>query len=172
MSIIKYSNLALLLAALSLSLMSNSTIYAEDSPADTCKSAASLFEEGDIEGALEEAEWCVTLLKQLKQGEISTFFKDEVHKYKGGKLEQQEAINWHAGVHDIEKLVRACGRFGAMTTISGEIMLINHVHASQFYHQWAAGTLLREDEESYVMAASDGIVVLMKRDIVERLKKD
>ena len=79
-------------------------------------------------------------------------------------------INWYAGVHEIEKLVRACGRFGAMTTISGDIMLINHVHASQFHHQWAAGTLLRKDEESYVMAASDGIVVLMKRDIVEKLK--
>jgi len=94
MSIIKYSNLVLLLAALSLSMMSNSAIYAEDSPADTCKSAASLFEEGDIEGALEEAEWCVTLLKQLKQGKISTYFKDEVNKYKGGKLEQQEAMGF------------------------------------------------------------------------------
>jgi len=81
-------------------------------------------------------------------------------------------INWHAGVDEIKKLVRACGRFGAMTTISGEIMLVNHVHASQFHHQWAAGTLLREDEESYVMATSDGIVVLMKRDIVEKLKQD
>lgn len=79
-------------------------------------------------------------------------------------------INWHEGVHEIHKLVRACGRFGAMITISGEMMLINHVHASQYHHQWAAGTLLREDEESYVMAASDGIVILMKRDIVERLK--
>ncbi|MCP4271865.1 MAG: hypothetical protein GY781_07850 [Gammaproteobacteria bacterium] len=81
-------------------------------------------------------------------------------------------INWHESVYEIEKLVRACGRFGAMTTISGEMMLINHVHISQYHHQWAAGAKLREDEESYVMAASDGVVVLMKRDIVERLKQD
>jgi len=79
-------------------------------------------------------------------------------------------INWHQGVHEVDRLVRACGRFGAMTNISGEVILINHVHISQYHHQYAAGTQLREDEESYVIAASDGIVVLMKRDIVERLK--
>jgi len=94
MSIIKRSNLVLIFACLSLSLVSTSKAYAEDGPAETCKSAASLFEEGDVEGALEEAEWCVTQLKQLKQGKISTFFKDEINAYKGGKLEQQEAMGF------------------------------------------------------------------------------
>ena len=66
--------------------------FAEDTPADTCASAASLFKEGDIEGALEEAQWCVTQLEQLKQGKTSSFFKDEINGFKGGKLDQQQAM--------------------------------------------------------------------------------
>ena len=73
--------------------------FAEDTPADTCSSAASLFQEGDIEGALEEAQWCVTQLEQLKQGKVSSFFKDEIDGFKGGKLEQQQAM----GISMIER---------------------------------------------------------------------
>lgn len=73
--------------------------FADDTPAETCASAASLFKEGDIEGALEEARWCVTQLEQLKQGKISSFFKDEINGFKGGKLEQQQAM----GISMIER---------------------------------------------------------------------
>ena len=86
------SNLALFTIAFT--LISPLAVYAEDDPSATCSSAASLFEEGDIEGALEEARWCVTQLEQLKQGEISTFFGDEINGFKGGKLEQQEAMGF------------------------------------------------------------------------------
>jgi hypothetical protein len=86
------SNLALFTIALT--LISPLPAYAEDDPSDTCTTAASLFKEGDIEGALEEARWCVTQLEQLKQGEISTFFEDDINGFKGGKLEQQEAMGF------------------------------------------------------------------------------
>ena len=68
--------------------------YAEEDPSATCVSAASLFKEGDVEGALEEARWCVTQLEQLKQGQTSSFFLDEVDGYKGGKLESQQAMGF------------------------------------------------------------------------------
>lgn len=73
-------------------LLSSASIVADETPAETCSSAASLFSEGDIEGALEEARWCVTQLEQLKQGATSAYFKDEINGYKGGELENQQAM--------------------------------------------------------------------------------
>ena len=66
--------------------------YAEDDPAETCSSAAELFREGDVEGALEEARWCVTQLEQLKQNQTSSYFSDEILGYKGGELSTQQAM--------------------------------------------------------------------------------
>ena len=36
---------------------------------ESCSSVVALFNKGDIDGALEEARWCVTQLEQLKQGQ-------------------------------------------------------------------------------------------------------
>ncbi len=83
---------------------------------------------------------------------------------------KDRTINWHEGVYHIDRLVRACGRFGAVTNIKDEAVLVNNVQTSLYHHPWVAGTLLREDEQTYVIAASDGIVVLMKSDIIERMK--
>lgn len=71
----------------------------EEDPAKTCKSAAELFKEGDVDGALEEARWCVTQLEQMKQGQISEYFKDEVNGYKGGKIASQQAM----GMSSVER---------------------------------------------------------------------
>ncbi len=70
----------------------SSTYASDDDPQATCKSAAELFKEGDIDGALEEARWCVTQLEQMKQKQVSTFFKDSIHGYKGGKINQQQVM--------------------------------------------------------------------------------
>ena len=48
-------------------------------------------------------------------------------------------------------------------------MLVNHIQASQCLHNKPPGILIKEDDETYVISASDGIVILMKRAIVERL---
>lgn len=93
---LKFTSIPLCIA---LNLVATSVAFAEETPAETCASAASLFKEGDIEGALEEARWCVTQLEQLKQSQISSFFKDEINKFKGGKLEQQKAM----GISIIER---------------------------------------------------------------------
>lgn len=91
--------LKILALGIALNFATAQTVFAEDTPADTCASAASLFKDGDIEGALEEAQWCVTQLEQLKQGRISSFFKDEINGFKGGKLNQQKAM----GISMIER---------------------------------------------------------------------
>ena len=93
------SKLKTLILGAALSFAIAPAAFAEDTPADTCSSAVSLFKEGDIEGALEEARWCVTQLEQLKQGKVSSFFKDEINGFKGGKLEQQQAM----GISMIER---------------------------------------------------------------------
>lgn len=78
--------------AVILTMIFATTAFAEGDPAESCKNSASLFKEGDIEGALEEARWCVTQLEQLKQGQTSAYFKDEINGYTAGKLESQQAM--------------------------------------------------------------------------------
>lgn len=70
-----------------------SSVYAQsDEIKESCSSVVALFNDGDIDGALEEARWCVTQLEQLKQGQTSSYFKDEIDGYKGGKLDVQQAM--------------------------------------------------------------------------------
>lgn len=65
---------------------------AEDDPAATCSSAATLAKDGDIAGALEEARWCVTQLEQLLQDQASNLFPDEVNGYTAGKIKKEQAM--------------------------------------------------------------------------------
>lgn len=67
---------------------------ADDTPDTACKSAVELFQDGDIEGALEEARWCVTLLEQMQQDQVNQFFPDEVEGFNGEQLEQQSAMGF------------------------------------------------------------------------------
>ena len=86
------------------------------------------------------------------------------------KIELQDrTINWNMKVSDIQQLARACGRFGVVANIGESTLLINHIQVSQCAHQFPPGTLIKEDDETYAISASDGIVVLLKRDITERL---
>ena len=64
----------------------------ENDPSKLCNSAAKLYKDGDLEGALEEARWCVTQLEQLKQNQTATYFKKEIHGYLGNKVSQQTAM--------------------------------------------------------------------------------
>ena len=79
-------------------------------------------------------------------------------------------IDWNDSVVKIERLSRACGRFGAVIDIEGSIMLGNFIQASICEHSYAPGRLIVEDNETYTVAASDGIVVVIKSNITERLK--
>lgn len=77
---------------LTLSLLSIPVLASDEDPAKLCKNAAQLFKDGDLEGALEEARWCVTQLEQLKQNQTATFFKDNIAGYSASELNQQSAM--------------------------------------------------------------------------------
>ncbi len=70
----------------------SSAMAQNDKIQESCNSVTNLFNEGDIDGALEEARWCVTQLEQLKQGQTSSYFKDTIDGYVGGKLDSQQAM--------------------------------------------------------------------------------
>ena len=80
---------AALLASLGASAARAQT--AEDAAA-ACTEAASLIAEEDVEGALDEAKWCVESLEQLRQQRTLTVFPDSVEGFEGGELDNQSAM--------------------------------------------------------------------------------
>jgi hypothetical protein len=77
---------------ISLAILSSNVIANNEDPAALCTSAAKLFQEGDIDGALDEARWCVNELEQLKQNQTAAFFKDNIAGYSASELSQQSAM--------------------------------------------------------------------------------
>ncbi|MBX2883756.1 MAG: hypothetical protein KTR32_27635 [Granulosicoccus sp.] len=78
-----------------------SPLYATE-VADTvtaCEDAAKLLAENDIDAALEEAEWCLEGIQQLKQNLTLAVFPDEVLEFTGGEINNQEAL----GIKMIER---------------------------------------------------------------------
>lgn len=64
---------------------------AEDASA-ACTEAARLIDEKDFVGALDEANWCVESLRQLKQQRTLTVFPDSVEGFVGGELDNQSVM--------------------------------------------------------------------------------
>ena len=152
-----------ILAFAFLSIFSSHPVLAEDSPADTCSSAASLFKEGDIEGALEEAQWCVTQLEQLKQGQTSTFFKDEINGFKGGKLNQQQTM----GISMTERSYSKDGKVIQVSLSGGSSSTANNAFAAiaSFGMQAAQGKKVRIQRRTAVVNDDGGnvnIIVTLK----------
>ncbi|MCB1757837.1 MAG: hypothetical protein KDJ38_20130 [Gammaproteobacteria bacterium] len=96
-----------------------SPLLAQDSPADACREAAKLIEQNDIDGALEEARWCVEGLQQLKQKAMSGVFPDEVNGFKGEDVQSQSAMGmnitertYNRGSESIDVTLTAAGSAG------------------------------------------------------------
>lgn len=78
--------------ACSLSVVSGAGM-AQDNPADACAEAARLMtEDNDLDGALDEAKWCVEGLEQLKENQALAVLPDEVGDFGGGETQQQKAF--------------------------------------------------------------------------------
>ena len=69
-------------------------VFAEESPEKTCKEASELYADGDLEGALEEAKWCVSQLEQEKQQQVTKMFPDDIDGFVGAPLEQQGVMGF------------------------------------------------------------------------------
>jgi len=133
--------------------------YAEEGPAETCNSAAELFREGDVEGALEEARWCVTQLEQLKQDQTATFFADEILGYKGGELNSQQAM----GMSIVERSYNKDGKGIDVTLTGGASGGMNNAFAAiaSFGMQSAQGQKVRIQKRTAVVTNDDGTAQVM-----------
>ncbi len=60
--------------------------------AEACDEAARLIRDDDLDAALEEAEWCLESLRQVRSDRTLALFPDEVQGYAGGELETQGAM--------------------------------------------------------------------------------
>ena len=69
-------------------------ISAAEDLAASCTEAAVLYSQNDIDGALEEARWCVEQLEQFKQTQVIKLFPDMVAGYEGGEITQQKAMGF------------------------------------------------------------------------------
>lgn len=67
-------------------------VHAEEGPEQYCNAAIKLYKEGDIDGAIEEARWCVESLEQLAQARQTEVFRTEIDGWKRGKVDQQNAM--------------------------------------------------------------------------------
>lgn len=66
---------------------------AVDEAAQACLDAAKLIQEDDdLEGAIEEATWCLTGLKQLQEEIKLSIFPDELEGFVGGEIENQNVM--------------------------------------------------------------------------------
>jgi len=76
---------------------------AQDTPAETCQAAAKLAKEGDIDGAIEEARWCLEGLEQIKQEQSSAVFPDKINGFTGGELQANSAMGMQVISRDYVK---------------------------------------------------------------------
>ena len=80
------------LLILGLFAFSTLTVAQEENPGLSCTEAAKLYEEGDLDGAIEEATWCVEAMRQEKQQQAVSTLPDEVNGYVGGEVQNQQGM--------------------------------------------------------------------------------
>ncbi|MES9863263.1 MAG: hypothetical protein ABW157_14990 [Candidatus Thiodiazotropha sp. LLP2] len=73
-------------------LVSSVSAMAEGDPAAYCKQAAKLYQENDIQGAVEEAKWCLESLEQIQQSQKGDRFVKDVAGWKRGEVSKQKAM--------------------------------------------------------------------------------
>ncbi|SFC38521.1 formyltransferase family protein [Pseudoalteromonas denitrificans] len=99
-------------------------------------------------------------LKAHKQEQGSTWPKISIN---------DRVINWNMTTQQIKALAACCGRFGIVAMLNNETLLVNNIEVGQIKHEYKNGTVIKEDSETYVVAVSDGFVILMKHNIIEQI---
>jgi methionyl-tRNA formyltransferase len=82
---------------------------------------------------------------------------------------QHRLIDWHSNSFQVDRLVRAFGRFGVVACASDECWLVNHLEVHRACLHVDAGTILTEDRKTRSIAIADGYVIIYKDSILERL---
>lgn len=87
--IISAATIAVLCTTLVKPAFANTT---DDAIAACIEAARLLKDDNDVSGALEEANWCVSGIKQLSQEQTLSFLPDEVEGFIGGEIESQDIM--------------------------------------------------------------------------------
>lgn len=82
--------------------------------------------------------------------------------------DQDRLLDWHDSIEEINRMIRAFGRFGVVSCIGHEAWLVNHVETYVTPHSSPPGTLLTDDAVTCSVAVADGIVVIYKDSIIQR----
>ena len=90
-------------AVVSVGLLVIAPCHAKDSPKEACKNAVELYEDDDLTGAVEEAQWCLDLLKQEQAARVVAIFPDSINGFVGDKLESQNAMGFSSSKRNYNK---------------------------------------------------------------------
>ncbi len=79
------------------------------------------------------------------------------------------SIKWEMPHKEIHSIVKAFGRWGAITFINGKYLLFNDLELSAYSHNIPAGKLLNEDRYAITISTIDGIAILKKNNILREI---
>jgi hypothetical protein len=133
-------------------LFSASGVFAEEDPTDAFQSATELYEQGDIDGAIEEAEWGLELLRQLKRGATATHFLDEINGYVATPLETNSAM----GMTVMERRYTKGGNTITVTLTGGANTALGGLGALASMGMMGAGEKVRIQRRTGTAIAESG----------------
>ncbi len=82
---------------------------------------------------------------------------------------QDRLIDWQSRGQELDRLVRAFGRFGVIACAGDECWLVNHVEIHAADLAVKAGAILYEDSRTRAIAIADGYVIIYKDSILETM---
>lgn len=142
--------------------------FAQEDPAETCREAARLYEEDDIRGALEEAQWCVDTLKQLKMNITATLLPDEVNGFIGDEVEYENML----GMTMTTRRYTSNGKSVEISLTSGGLAAGGLAAIAQLGSSAGGGQKLRIQRQT-VMDMGDGEwMVMFKGDAMMNVSAD
>ena len=132
-------------------------VHAEEGPEQYCNSAIELYKEGDIDGALEEARWCVESLEQLAQAKQTELFSAEIDGWVRGKVNQQKAM----GISTIDATYRKDDKSIQVELTGGAAGSMGAFAALSQLGMGQAGNKVRIQRYTAVMSESEHDIDLM-----------
>ncbi len=146
-------------------LLASPLVLASEDPEKLCKNAAALYADDDIDGALEEAKWCLEALEQLKQAKLVEAFPETVKGWKRGDVNANKGM----GMSVIETRYEKDGKTINVSLTGG----MEGLGAFAQMGLAAGGNKVRiQRKTAYVMGGSDSPELMMTLEGGKLLKLD
>ena len=81
---------------------------------------------------------------------------------------QDRLINWQDHIDDIDRMIRAFGRFGVVACVEHEAWVVSHMEVYKTEHNMPPGAQLIQDHKTCVVSITGGIAVIYKNSIIEK----